>query len=126
MSCWYIILKLCVLIYGLHIVLHVPPCKGIALVVGTRYVPTRHCARLVLFEVSQMGAARTGQRRTPGERPLLLLPPLRICCSTRTVGAYIYVYYFRGFKLTREEKVHFLVQSAFKVNRNNVKMLKIC
>jgi hypothetical protein len=33
---------------------------------------------------------------------------------------------FRGFKLTREEKVHFLLQSAFKVNRNNVKMLKIC
>jgi hypothetical protein len=31
-----------------------------------------------------------------------------------------------GFKLTRDEKVHFLVQSAFKVNRNNVKMLKIC
>jgi hypothetical protein len=33
---------------------------------------------------------------------------------------------FRGFKLTREEKVHFLLQSAFKVNRNNGKMLKIC
>ncbi len=32
---------------------------------------------------------------------------------------------FRGSKLTREEKVHFLLQSAFKVNRNNVKMLKI-
>ncbi len=33
---------------------------------------------------------------------------------------------FRGFKLTWEEKIHFLVQSAFKVNINNVKMLKIC
>ena len=32
---------------------------------------------------------------------------------------------FRGFKLTREEKVQFLLQSASKVNRNNVKMLKI-
>jgi hypothetical protein len=32
---------------------------------------------------------------------------------------------FRGFKLTREEKVNFLLQSAFKVNRNNVKMFKI-
>jgi len=27
--------------------------------------------------------------------------------------------------LTREEKVRFLFQSAFKVDRNNVKMLKI-
>jgi hypothetical protein len=31
---------------------------------------------------------------------------------------------FGGFKLTQEEKVRFLLQSAFKVNRNNVKMLK--
>ena len=31
---------------------------------------------------------------------------------------------FGGFKLTQEEKVWFLLQSAFKVNRNNVKMLK--
>ncbi len=31
---------------------------------------------------------------------------------------------FEGFKLTQEEKVRFLRQSAFKVNRNNVKMLK--
>ncbi len=31
---------------------------------------------------------------------------------------------FGGFKLTQEEKVQFLLQSAFKVNRNNVKMLK--
>ncbi len=29
-----------------------------------------------------------------------------------------------GFKLTQEEKVRFLLQSAFKVNRNNFKMLK--
>ncbi len=31
---------------------------------------------------------------------------------------------FGGFKFTQEEKVRFLLQSAFKVNRNNVKMLK--
>ncbi len=31
---------------------------------------------------------------------------------------------FGGFKLTQEEKVRFLLQSAFKVNRNHVKMLK--
>ena len=31
---------------------------------------------------------------------------------------------FGGFKLTQEEKVRFLLQSAFRVNRNNVKMLK--
>ncbi len=31
---------------------------------------------------------------------------------------------FLGVKLTQEEKVRFLLQSAFKVNRNNVKMLK--
>ena len=31
---------------------------------------------------------------------------------------------FGGFKLTQEEKVRFLLQSVFKVNRNNVKMLK--
>ncbi len=29
-----------------------------------------------------------------------------------------------GFKLTQEEKVWFLLQSALKVNINNVKMLK--
>ena len=33
--------------------------------------------------------------------------------------------YFKGLQLTREEKVRFLFQSAFKVDRNNVKMLKI-
>ena len=32
--------------------------------------------------------------------------------------------YFKGLQLTREEKVRFLFQSAFKVDRNNVKMLK--
>ncbi len=31
---------------------------------------------------------------------------------------------FRGLKLTQEEKVRFLLQSAFKVHRSNVKMLK--
>ena len=33
--------------------------------------------------------------------------------------------YFKGLQLTREEKDRFLFQSAFKVDRNNVKMLKI-
>ncbi len=33
--------------------------------------------------------------------------------------------YFKGLQLTREEKVRFLFQSAFKVDRNNVKMLNI-
>ncbi len=34
MSYWHIILKVVFLNLWLHIVLHVPPCKGIALVVG--------------------------------------------------------------------------------------------
>jgi hypothetical protein len=94
MSCWYIIVKLCVLIYGLISYYMFHPCKGIALVGLGTYTPL---VWLVLFEVSQMGAARTGQRRTPGERPLLqLLPPLHICCSTRTVGTNILARFFTG------------------------------
>ncbi len=47
------------------------------------------------------------------------------CIST----GYIYMQlekceFLGGLKLTQEEKVRFLLQSAFKVNRNNVKMLK--
>ena len=33
--------------------------------------------------------------------------------------------HLKGFKWAREEKVQFLLQSASKVNRNNVKLLKI-
>ncbi len=33
--------------------------------------------------------------------------------------------HLKGFKWAREEKVQFLLKSASKVNRNNVKMLKI-
>jgi len=33
--------------------------------------------------------------------------------------------HLKGFKWAREEKVQFLMQSASKVNRNNVKMLNI-
>ncbi len=36
------------------------------------------------------------------------------------------IIHFQGLQLTREEKVRFLFQSTFKVNRNNAKMLKIC